>query len=169
MEIVELGRLTDSQREELEGDEQDPFDAVGVTLRYRPKDRHVAARGSDGALVASAGMLVVDVEVAGERFPVMGIGGVIVNSEHRGRGLARRVVEAALERDQPGGPRFAMLFCHADRMGLYARLCFAEITAPVSVQQPEGLAEMPQRAMWRALRAGAPWPAGPVAVHSLPF
>jgi hypothetical protein len=43
MEVVEFGRLTDAQRAELEGDERDPFDAEGATLRYRRKDHHVEA------------------------------------------------------------------------------------------------------------------------------
>lgn len=169
VEIVEFGRLTTEQRAELEGDEHDPFDADGVTLRYRPKDRHVALRGGGGRLVASVGMLVLDVDVADERFPVVGLGGVIVNAQDRGRGLARRVVEAALAQAGTEGPAFAILFCHPDRAELYERLGFAEITSPVSVQQPDGFEEMPQRTMWRALRAGPAWPAGPVVVHSLPF
>ena len=43
MEVVEFGRLTDAQRAELGGDERDPFDAEGATLRYRRKDHHVEA------------------------------------------------------------------------------------------------------------------------------
>jgi len=169
MEMVELGPLTAEQKAELEGDELDPFGETGVTLRYRPKERHFALADDDGRLVASAGTVVVDVEVGAEPFPVVGIGGVIVRAPYRGRGLARRVVEAALDRARAAGPARAMLFCHADRMGLYERLGFAEITAPVSVQQPDGTELMPQRTMWRPLREGAAWPPGPVALQSLPF
>src|SRR5438270_370683 len=97
MEMVELGPLTAEQKAELEGDELDPFGAAGVTLRYRPKERHFALADDDGRLAASAGTVVVDVEVDAERFPVVGIGGVIVRAPYRGRGLARRVVEAALD------------------------------------------------------------------------
>jgi hypothetical protein len=43
MEVVEFGRLTDAQRAELGGDERDPFDPEGATLRYRRKDHHVEA------------------------------------------------------------------------------------------------------------------------------
>ena len=54
MEVVEFGRLTDAQRAELGGDERDPFDAEGATLRYRRKDHHVEAisrpRSSRGAV-----------------------------------------------------------------------------------------------------------------------
>jgi hypothetical protein len=36
MEIVDFGRLRLEQRAELEGDEDDPFDAGGSTLAYQP-------------------------------------------------------------------------------------------------------------------------------------
>jgi predicted N-acetyltransferase YhbS len=169
MEVVDLGPLTDGQRAELEGGEDDPFDGAGVLLRFRPKDRHVAMRDADGRLVASAGLTAAEVEVAGERIRVVGLGGVIVNSGHRGRGLARQVVEEALHRARAIGPPFVILFCHADRTGLYARLGFVEIADPVSVEQPEGFEAMPMHTMWRALHAGFRWPHGPVRVHSFPF
>lgn len=168
MEIVDLGRLTDEERAQLEGDEDDPFDAAGITLRFRGKDRHVALRDG-GRLVASAGLTATEVEVAGERFAVAGLGGVIVNAGHRGHGLARRVVEAALIRAASTGLPFVLLFCHPDRAGLYERLGFATIEAPVSVKQPRGFEPMTQRAMWKALAPGASWPPGHVTVHDLPF
>ena len=169
MEILDLGQLTDRQRAELEGAEDDPFDGAGVSLRFRPKDRHVAMRDAAGRLVASAGLTVAEVEVADQRIPVVGLGGVIVNADHRRRGLARQIVEEALDRARTMGPPFAILFCHADRVGLYARLAFVEIDDTVSVEQPDGFAPMPMRTMWRALHADASWPDGPVRVHSLPF
>jgi predicted GNAT family N-acyltransferase len=173
MELVEFGRLTAARRAELEGEESDPFEVSGVTLQFRPKERHVALQDDDGRLIASAGMVLVEVEVADRRFPVIGLGGVIVNAGHRGRGLARRVVEAALVRagecSPARPPDFALLFCLPDRVGLYLRLGFAEISDEVQVNQPEGFVPMPLRAMWRALRDGASWPEGPVFLQSLPF
>lgn len=169
MELVEFGRLTDERRAELEGDEQDPWDAADWTMRFRPKEQHAGLRDDRGRLVASAGMLVVDVEVEGRRFPVVGLGGVIVNSEHRGRGYAREVVSAAIKRAGRLGPDFMLLFCHADRAGLYRKLGFTEVTTKATVEQPTGTATMPMVAMWRALRPGAVWPEGRVAVLSLPF
>jgi GNAT superfamily N-acetyltransferase len=170
VELIEFGRLSDEARADVEGDEPDPFGAAGNTLTYRAKDRHVALRGDDGHLVASTGMLELDVEVSGERFAVVGIGGVIVNARHRGRGLAREVVEAALARARTLGPRLALLFCHEDRAGLYEGLGFAYVTAAVTVEQPGGGgAAIGQRSMWRALAPGATWPDGPVSVLSLPF
>jgi predicted N-acetyltransferase YhbS len=169
VEIVEFGLLTADLRSELEGDEHDPFDAEGVALNFRPKDRHVALRSRDGRLVASTGMLVLEVDVGAQRIPVVGFGGVLVNARYRGRGLGRGVVEAALARARTMGPAFALLFCHPSRAGLYRKLDFVRITAPVSVEQPDGIEEMPQHTMWHALVPGVAWPAGDVTVRSLPF
>lgn len=169
MEIVEFGSLAPERRAELEGDEDDPFDAAGSTLRFRPKERHVALKDGRGRLVASTGLLMVDVEVAGARFPVIGLGGVIVNARYRGRGLAREVVEAALSKASRLGPAFAVLFCLPDRAGLYRRLGFSEIQSRVLIEQPQGFVPMPMVTMWRALAESARWPDGAVTVHSLPF
>lgn len=169
MEIVEFGPLTEAHRRELEGDEEDPFDSRGISLQFRAKDRHVGLRDDAGRLVASTGMVVVDVEVAGERFPVVGLGGVIVNAEHRGRGLGRQVLRAALRQAKNLGPTFAMLFCHEDRAGLYRKLGFSPVSAEVVVRQSAGYASMPQGTMWRPLHEKLEWPTGQVVVHSLPF
>lgn len=171
-ELVALGRLSREQRAELEGDEVDPFDAarVAVTLSWRPKDLHVALRDETGRLVASAGLLVAEIQVEGQPpMPVAGIGGVIVSAAWRGQGLATRVISAVLDRAEALGPGLALLFCHRDRAELYVRHGFAEITAPVLVQHDGGWIEMPQVTMWRRLREGATLPAGPVRVNSLPF
>jgi predicted N-acetyltransferase YhbS len=172
VEVVEFGRLSGDQRAELEGDELDPFDErrIETKLQHRAKDRHVALRGSDGRLLASAGLLLADVQV-GDRpvMPVVGIGGVIVAARCRGQGLGDRVIAEALERAGTLGPGLAILFCHRDRAGLYKRHGFAEIDPPVLVKQPAGFLEAPQVSMWRAIREGATFPAGRATVHSFPF
>jgi predicted N-acetyltransferase YhbS len=169
MEIVEFGRLTQAQRADLEGDKDDPFDAAGSTLTYQAKERHVGIQDDRGRLVASTGMLVVEVEVHAQRFSVVGFGGVIVSAHHRGRGLARQVVGAALTTARTRGPGFALLFCHGDRAGLYRKLGFAEIISEVVVKQPDGYAAMPERTMWHALQPDVTWPDGDLIVHDLPF
>jgi predicted N-acetyltransferase YhbS len=169
MDVVDFGRLNAQQRRELEGDEADPFDLGDSTLRYRPKDHHVALQDETGRLVASTGMLVVDVEVGGRLFPVVGFGGVIVNSRMRGRGLAREVVTAALAKARTLGPAFVILFCLEDRVGLYLKLGFAEVRSRVLVAQPGGMSAMPNRTMWSALSPGVTWPSGELVIDSLPF
>jgi hypothetical protein len=37
VQIVEFGPLSDELRAELEGDEEDPFDASGIDLQFRRK------------------------------------------------------------------------------------------------------------------------------------
>jgi GNAT superfamily N-acetyltransferase len=170
VDVVELGRLTDAQRAELERGEDDPFDAAGNTLRWRAKDRHVALRRPDGKLVASAGLLLGDMRV-GDRpaMPFVGIGGVFVSAPHRGRGLGSRIVGEALRRAAKLGPEVVLLFCHRDRVGLYERHGFVEIDPPVLVRQPHGSVEVPLVAMWRPIGERATLPSGRVTVHSLPF
>jgi predicted N-acetyltransferase YhbS len=169
MDVVEFGNLTGEHRQALEGGERDPFDTAGIALQFRPKERHLGLQDESGRLIASTGMVVVDVEVDGERFPVVGLGGLIVSAPYRGRGLARRVVEMALARARRLGPRFAILFCHEDRAGLYRKLGFEELHGDVLVEQPGGHATMTQRTMWIALHGDATWPAGKTIVQSLPF
>jgi GNAT superfamily N-acetyltransferase len=170
MEIVEFGSLTAAQRAELEGGEPHPFGTVGLELHWRPKDRHVMLSDGGGRLLASAGLVVAEVSVDGaEPFDVVGLGGVIVAPGHRGQGLARTVVEAALDRAAGEGPAFALLFCREAVAGLYRKLGFARVAPPVRVLQPTGTVVIPQHTMWRALQDDAAWPAGSVLVRSLPF
>ncbi len=170
MELVEFESLSDEQRAQLEGEEEDPWGGAGLpALRWRPKEQHVGLRDDRGRLLASAGLLVADVEVARERFPVVGLGGVIVNAAHRGKGLSLRVVEAALAKAATLGPEFSLLFCHEDRMGLYRRFGFEEVTSDVLVEHDAGPIVMPMHTMWLALRGGARWPEGRVVLHSPPF
>ena len=169
MEVVEFGRLTEEYRAELEGDETDPFGAVGNTLHWRPKDRHVALRGPDGRLVASAGLVTAEVQAGREEMLVVGLGGVIVAARFRGQGLGRRIILEALDRAAGMGPGLVMLFCHRDRAGLYAGHGFEEIAPPVLVEQPDGVVEIPMVTMWRPLRPGGVLPIGRVTVHGLPF
>jgi predicted N-acetyltransferase YhbS len=170
MDLVEFERLTDELRAELEGEEPDPWDAARLQpLEWRPKEHHVGLRDDRGRLVASAGLLVADVEAGGELFAVVGLGGVIVNQHHRGRGLSIRIVEAALERAAALGPDFALLFCHEDRAELYRRFGFEKVRSAVLVDHAGAQVEMPMVTMWRALRPTVDWPDGRVVVHGLPF
>jgi GNAT superfamily N-acetyltransferase len=169
LEVVEFARLSGEHRSQLEEDEDDPFDSGGLALQFRAKERHVALMGQDGRLVASTGMLLVDVVAGCKRFAAVGIGGVIVNQRHRRRGLARQVVGAALTRAATLGPDFALLFCREDRSGLYLKLGFTRLDGLTQVQQPDGYVNMPLMMMWRALRPGAGWPSGAVRLLSLPF
>ncbi len=162
--------MSETQRAGLEAGEEDPFDATGVSLVFRAKERHVALRASEGRLVASAGLVLGDARVD-ERLVVrfVGIGGVFVTAARRGEGLGDRIILEALRVAEALGPQFALLFCHRDRAGLYERHGFVEVERPVLVRQPDGYAEIPFVTMWRRLKEGAALPNGRLTVESLPF
>ena len=170
VELIEFGRLSEEQYAELVADEEDPWDAAGSELTWRPKDRHVGVHDRDGRLLAVAGLVIVDVQFGEQRpIPVVGIGGVIVVAGHRGRGLGWQVISEVISRARQVGPEIAMLFCRPDRAELYRRHGFAEVLGPVHVGQPDQVVEMPPVTMWRALRDGVTLPDGAVKVHGLPF
>jgi predicted GNAT family N-acyltransferase len=170
VEFVELNALTEQDWDAVVAGERQPFGSVGAELAWRPKDRHFALREQDGRLVALAALVGVAVEIEGTGgVDVVGLGGVIVTPSARGRGLMFRVVQPVLALAEEIGPERAMLFCRPELVAVYRRLGFEEIAAPVWADQPAGSMEMPMRAMWRALRAGAAWPPGRVDVHGLPF
>lgn len=170
MNFVELGRLTSKQYDELGDGDQDLFRREYLGLRWRAKERYFVLCGCDDRALAAAGLVVVDVEVVPhDLFAVAGIGDVIVARSFRGKGLARMVVGAAIHHAKSIGLDFAMLFCDAGMVGLYERLGFIEIDAPVYVEQPAGSVQIPMRSMWRAVREDATWPVGTVRLRGLPF
>jgi GNAT superfamily N-acetyltransferase len=167
MEIVEGDQLTPAQWDELRAGDEHPFGVDG--LEWRRKEGFLALR-VDGSLVSSAGWALVDVEVGGAPLRVVGLGGVIVARPHRGKGYARAILEPWLERVATLGPAHATLFCAPEKVGLYERFGFARVSEPVVAGQPGGgTVDMSGEFMWRALRDGATWPAGPVRIVGLPF
>jgi predicted N-acetyltransferase YhbS len=163
------GDHTTAERAELHDGEVNAFESIHLGLHWEDHEQRIVLV-EDGRMIACAGLLVADVEVAGVTFPVVGVGGVIVTHTRGGEGLARRVMNGALARAAQLGPEFALLFCRPDRAGLYARLGFVTVDGPVEVGQLEGARRaMPIDTMWRALREAATWPMGPVRVPGLPF
>jgi predicted N-acetyltransferase YhbS len=169
MRLVEVTRHTLEQHEQLWAGEADPFDSAALDVAFGGHDRKLAFEDDAGRLVASVGLVVAPVQAGARTFDVVGFGGVIVTAARRGEGLARRLLTAAIERAAELGPDCGLLFCRADRSGLYARLGFARLDGPVRVAQPGGPIVMPMQTMWRPLRTGAAWPDGPVVLPVLPF
>jgi GNAT superfamily N-acetyltransferase len=166
------GPLTADQWAKIVAGEDDPFGANDLHLLWLPKERFFVVRGADGRLAAATGLVVVEAAAGGETFAVVGVGvgAVIVSKPPRGRRLMRRVLDAALETAPSLGPDRAMLFCSPENVALYEHFGFLEIESRVVAQQPGGPVEMPPpAAMWRPLRPGATWPAGPVTLPGPPF
>jgi predicted N-acetyltransferase YhbS len=169
MELVELeGDHTEAERAALHDGEENPFESVHLGIEWEDHERRVAIRDG-GRLIACAGLIVAPVEVAGGTFEVVGFGGVIVTRTRRGQGLARRVMEAAIASAAELVPERGLLFCRPDRAGLYAKLGFERVDAPVEVGQTGGRAAMPLDTMWRPLQPGASWPPGAVSLPGYPF
>jgi predicted N-acetyltransferase YhbS len=162
--IEHLGPLPSDAWTEIEDGETDPFGVSDDPTEWRAKDFWTVLYDGQRA-IAATGLVVAGTDHG----DVVGVGGVIVTHSRRGEGQLRRVLEAALERAATLGPDTAMLFCSESNVARYARFGFVEIAAPVIVDQPDGPATMPPHAMWRPLRDGATWPAGPVRVRGLPF
>jgi predicted N-acetyltransferase YhbS len=155
-----------SDWEALAAGEHDPFGAEDNELTWRAKTHHTVSYDGERP-VGHVGLLVAPVHAGEETFDVLGVGGVIVTRSHRGQGLLRPLLEAALARDL--GPERALLWCSAENAAIYARFGFRHVEAAVTVEQPNGPYVMPMPTLWKPLRPDLGWPPGPVTVPGLPF
>ncbi|MCK7621760.1 GNAT family N-acetyltransferase [Streptomyces sp. RS10V-4] len=165
---VRLDAFTPSHLAGILGDGPDPFGVSATGLTWLPKEEHFGIR-LDGRLVAHAGLRRVPVALGGAETEVIGVGGVAVAPDLRGRGLARRAVEAALAHARTMGPRHALLFCRPPLVARYARLGWREVPGDVWVEQPTGSVRMPLHSLWTPLQEGAAWPPGTARLRSLPM
>ncbi|KOV64082.1 GNAT family N-acetyltransferase [Streptomyces sp. MMG1121] len=167
--VVRLPRYTKAEQDEILGDGDDPFGVAAAGLTWLPKEEHVGIRRGS-RLVAHAGLLRLPVVIGEAETQVVGVGGVAVAPDLRGRGLARLVVTAALENARAMGPQHALLFCRPPLVPLYQCLGWHLLDEDVLVEQPEArVVVMPLRTMVTPLRDNAHWPSGPVRLLSLPM
>ncbi|MEI5101144.1 GNAT family N-acetyltransferase [Streptomyces sp. PmtG] len=165
---VRLATYTRADQNQILGDGPDPFGVADTGLTWLPKDEHFGVR-IDGRLVAHTGLLRIPVAIGGARTEVVGVGGVAVAADVRGRGLARLALTAALDHARTMGPRHGLLFCRPPLVALYERLGWRLIDRDVHVEQPAGPVVMPLRTMWTPLRDGADWPDGEIRLLSHPM
>jgi len=86
----------------------------------------------DGAdVIASAKLYTFDAVLAGDPIRVAGLGAVVTQPEHRGRGAARDLIERLLEKASADGADLALLFSEIGA-DYYARLGFETIPTAVS-------------------------------------
>ncbi|MER7348716.1 GNAT family N-acetyltransferase [Streptomyces aurantiacus] len=165
---VRLTAYTPADLVEILGDAPDPFGVDDAGLTWLPKEVHFGVR-AEGRLVAHAGLLRVPVSIGGTEAEVIGVGGVAVAADLRGRGLARTVLTAALDHARTLGPRHALLFCRPPLVALYERLGWRTLEQDIRVEQAGGPVVMPLRTMRTPLVDGAEWPPGEVRLLSFPM
>lgn len=166
--VVRLAEYTKAEQVQILGDDADPFGVSMLGLAWQPKDVHFGIWQA-GRLVAHAGLLQVPVSIGPVRTEVVGVGGVAVAPELRGRGLARLVVSEAVDHARTMGPQHGLLFCRPPAVPLYQRLGWRTLEEDVHVEQSDGPVIMPLRTLWMPLREGGSWPAGEVRLLSLPM
>ncbi|MGG8408200.1 GNAT family N-acetyltransferase [Streptomyces sp. 12297] len=166
---VRLPSYTRADQDEILGGGDDPFGVAAVGLTWLPKEEHFGIRHGD-RLVAHAGLRRLPVALGTAETEMIGVGGVAVAPDVRGRGLARLVVAAALDHARTMGPEHALLFCRPVLVPLYQRLGWHPLGRDVRVEQPEDrVVTMPLHTMTTPLRDDAHWPPGPVRLLSLPM
>lgn len=170
MRLVELDPQAEPYWEELLAGEREPWGGVGEQLTWREKTRNIGLRDEDGTLLAAGGVVLAELHTAASPpFPVAGLGGLVVRTSARGRGLARELAPHLLEIARELPVERAMLFCEARLMDLYGEFGFEQVADPVWVEQPGGRVLMPMGAMWKGLREGVGWPAGELYLDGEPF
>ena len=163
--------LIEQYQAEVTGGVSDPFGMNRFPdgeLVWRPKDWCVALMDGD-RMVASAGLLVVQVSVGMNDFEMVGFGSVITAPERRGTGLARALMAEAVVFAATLGPELGLLLCTEDLVGLYAKFGWHRIDEPLIVAQPEGPHPMIMPGMWTSLTPEIALPEGQLRVNSLPF
>jgi predicted N-acetyltransferase YhbS len=164
-----LDRVSEEDWLQLIAGESQPWGGIGEELSWRDQTHNLGLRDDAGKLIAVAGLGLVEVRVADASLQVVGIGGVFVTRAARGRGLARVVIECALEAASELDAEYAMLFCLPANTSLYAKFGFQLIREPVFARQASGPIEMHMCAMWKPLTSAADWPTGGVEVLGEPF
>ncbi|MDH6114080.1 putative N-acetyltransferase YhbS [Kitasatospora sp. MAP12-15] len=167
--VERLTHYTKVEQSQILGDGADPFGVADLGFKWLPKEEHFGIRRA-GRLVAHTGLLRIPLSIGGVDTPVVGVGGVAVAPDQRGRGLARLVVAGALDHARTMGPTYGLLFCRPPLVALYQRLGWRALEQDVQVDQPAGPVIMPLHTMWTPLHdAEASWPAGTVRLLSLPM
>ncbi|NBE56319.1 GNAT family N-acetyltransferase [Streptomyces boluensis] len=167
LKAVQLPSYTRTEQVEILGDGEDPFGVADTGLTWLPKDVHFGIR-LDGRLVAHAGLLRLPVTVGDVDTELVGVGGVAVAPDVRGRGLARQVLSAALDHARTMGPLHALLFCRPPLAALYGHIGWRPLDQDVRVEQHAGPVVMPLRTMWTPLHEDD-WPGGSLRLRSFPM
>jgi predicted N-acetyltransferase YhbS len=169
VELIDLPVFGPGEFDRIVGGTRDAFGTDHLGIEWLEKSHHVGLM-DDGLLVGHAGWVASSVQTAGRQVvEVLGLGGVIMHADYRGRGVGAQLVEGAMHRMSASGVGVGMLFCRPERLAFYGRLGWLPITDPVRVGQPGGSIVMPLRTCWTPLAEGSELPGGTLDLRGLPF
>ncbi|MCN9241068.1 GNAT family N-acetyltransferase [Streptomyces sp. RY43-2] len=118
--------------------------------------------------MASLGWLLRDMTFDGAPRRVAGLGSVLVDPAHRGRGIARTMISVAVEHARAAGAETVMLICLPEQVPFFTRLGWRQIFAAVTLQQPAAVRPCPLSTMTYDL-TDLPRPSISVDLQGLPF
>ncbi|MGH9097440.1 MAG: GNAT family N-acetyltransferase [Acidimicrobiales bacterium] len=169
MELIDLPDFGPDDFAKIVDGEADPFATADLDIVWREKTGHVGLT-LEGRLIGHAGWVAVEVEsTAGQSTEVLGLGGVMLHRDFRGKGAGRQVVLGAMARMAELGGSIGMLFCLPARLRFYQAMGWFQIDQAVTADQPTGSILMPMATCWTPLVEGARLPATDLHVQGLPF
>jgi len=123
-------RLTAEFEQEIAALLEEPFHGVFGTRTFFQNRHHVRFTAhKDAALVGHLAVALRAVRLGNDLLDVIGIAEVGVSKAHRGKGIARQMMAAALEEGRRSPASFALLFGDAK---IYSGMGFAKATNPVT-------------------------------------
>jgi aminoglycoside 2'-N-acetyltransferase I len=142
------------------------FGATGFTWAA---PAYYAVSEVEGELVGRLGIFNREIEIAGTRTRVGGIGGVITKPAWRLRGVARELLTrgAGFIRDELD-VEFALLLCRREVAPVYAKLGWKRVDGPTVFLQPSGIATYPRDTLVLQFTARQ-WPVGVIDMCGLPW
>ena len=145
---------------------QREFGQTGFT--WAPPD-YYAITEIESELIGRLGIFEREIEVAGTRMRVGGIGGVITKPEWRFRGIAHNLLThaAAFMHDELR-VEFALLLCRREVAPVYAKLGWFRVDGPTLFMHPSGITTYPRDTMILSFTEQE-WPTGTIDMRGLPW
>ena len=169
MEVVDLPDFGPDDYAKIVDGELDPYGTDHLNIDWREKSGHVGLM-DDRRLIGHAGWVPARARAAaGQIVEVVGLGGVMVHREYRGKGVGQGLVVGAMKKMHELQSPIGMLFCRTERVRFYERMGWHPIEGRITADQSDGLVEVPLVACWTPLVAGASLPATELHIEGLPF
>jgi GNAT superfamily N-acetyltransferase len=131
---------------------------------------YVIRKTASGSIVSSLGLLVRSCLVGGQSVRVAGIGGVMTAPNHRGAGLASKLLRAAAaDMRAVHAVDFGLLQCPEHRITFYQALGWTQAAVPMWHTQPDGVRHAVLETPMLLRLTDAPWPPGDIDMNGTPW